>query len=372
MSVGSRPLFECFPGLSAILPWTELGVLPTPVQDASALAAELGIGSLHIKRDDLSGEVYGGNKVRKLEFLLGDVLSAGAREVLTFGAAGSNHALATAIYAHSLGMRAHLYLMPQPNARYVARNLRAAVGVGAVLHFAEDATAAQLAARDYVSQAQQQRGETPYVIPFGGTSPLSTAGDADAGLELAEQIERGELPVPDVVYVAFGSMGTAAGVALGLALAGVRAEVRAVRVVPAEVSPLAQWELLLSDTRALLVLGGATLSDGALDGVRIVEGYLGDGYARFTPQGVEAVQLASQFANLTLEGTYTGKTMSALVADARRGELAGRNVVFWNTYNSRDLAPLTGTDDLQLPAGLDMYLRTEVQPLDARLAQAGL
>jgi len=368
----SRPLHQRYPDLREVLSHVALGMLPTPVQHAVELGERLGVGGLHIKRDDLSGDVYGGNKVRKLEFLLGDALRAGAREVLTFGAAGSNHALATAIYARALGLRASSYLLPQPNARYVERNLLAASGVGAALHYFEDREHAQAAAWAHSTRMEMEHGEKPYVIPFGGTTPMSAAGDADAGLELAAQVERGELPVPDLVYVAFGSMGTAAGVALGLALAGIEAEVRAVRVVPSVLSPLTQWRSLLADALVLLASGGATIPDGALDRVRVVDGYLGDGYAQFTPEGVEAIELVKAFAGVTLEGTYTGKTFAALIADARAGELAGRNVVFWNTYNSRDLGPLTaGIDYRELPEGLHPYFETDVQPLDARLAELG-
>ena len=369
---GSRPIFERFPDLREALPHVALGVLPTPVQHAEKIAERLGVGGLYIKRDDLSGEAYGGNKVRKLEFLLGDALRVGAREVLTFGAAGSNHALATAVYARQLGLEVHSYLLPQPNARYVGCNLLAAAGVGAHLHFFEDREHAQAAAWAHATRMQMEHGEDPYVIPFGGTTPMSAAGDADAGLELAWQIEAGELPVPDVVYVAFGSMGTAAGVALGLALAGIDTEVRAVRVVPSLLSPVSQWQQLLTDALALLATGGAVLPDDALDRVRIVDGYLGEGYAKFTPEGVEAIEMVRDLAGVTLEGTYTGKTFAALVAEARAGALAGKNVLFWNTYNSRDLGPLSaGVDYHELEPGLHSFFETDMQPLDSRLAGLG-
>ncbi len=371
-AAASRPLFERYPALRELLPHVELGLLPTPVDHAVELGERLGVGGLYIKRDDVSGETYGGNKVRKLEFLLGDALRSGAKEVMTFGAAGSNHALATAVYAQRLGLGAHNFLLPQPNARYVARNLLASAGVGAHLHYHEDRDHAQAAAWAYAQRMKIEQGHEPFSIPFGGTTPMSAAGDADAGLELAEQIEAGELPVPDVVYVAFGSMGTVAGVSMGLALAGIPAEVRAIRVVPETVSSLQNWRSLLADALTLLGAGGAKIPDGALDRVRVVESHLGDGYAQFTPEGVEAVKLVRELGGITLEGTYTGKTFSAIIADAASGELAGRNVVFWNTYNSRDIAPLIeGIDYRELDAGLHQYFETEVQPLDLELAGLG-
>ena len=128
------PLFEQYPLLREKLAYVPLGEFPTPVQKLETLGAELGISQLYIKRDDLSGKLYGGNKPRQLEFILGQVLRSKAREVMTFGGAGSNHALATAIYARQVGVKSISMLMPQPNAQYVRRNLLMSQYCGAELH----------------------------------------------------------------------------------------------------------------------------------------------------------------------------------------------------------------------------------------------
>ncbi|MFC2000465.1 pyridoxal-phosphate dependent enzyme, partial [Chloroflexota bacterium] len=109
-------LFEQYPLLQEKLPYMSLGEFPTPVHKLDGLGRELGIGQLYVKRDDLSGQAYGGNKIRKLEFLLGDALRANADEVVVFGGIGSNHAVATAIYVKQLGLRSISMLVPQPNA----------------------------------------------------------------------------------------------------------------------------------------------------------------------------------------------------------------------------------------------------------------
>src|SRR6266581_738013 len=114
----SLPLFKAYPQLEQQLPHVSLGNFQTPVEKLTPVGDEIGLYSLYIKRDDLSGGVYGGNKVRKLEFLLAD-----AKEVITFGFAGSNHALSTAIYGRQLGLKSTSMLMPQVNAHYVRRNL---------------------------------------------------------------------------------------------------------------------------------------------------------------------------------------------------------------------------------------------------------
>ena len=100
------PLFEMYPNLKKNIPFISLGKFPTPVEKMNNLGKELGLDNLFVKRDDLSSDLYGGNKVRKLEFLLADAINTKAKSVLTFGCAGSNHALATSIYAKKLGLKA--------------------------------------------------------------------------------------------------------------------------------------------------------------------------------------------------------------------------------------------------------------------------
>lgn len=131
MDPDSRPLFDAFPGTREI-PWVRLASLPTPVDDCPSLAEITGASSFAIKRDDLTGEHYGGNKVRKLEFLLGSAIDKCASDVITFGAAGSNHALATAVYGAAHNLRVHSMLMRQPNARYVRRNILASLAAGRI------------------------------------------------------------------------------------------------------------------------------------------------------------------------------------------------------------------------------------------------
>ncbi|MCJ7624587.1 MAG: pyridoxal-phosphate dependent enzyme, partial [Anaerolineaceae bacterium] len=118
------PLFEQYPLLMAKLPYISLGDFPTPVQHLEKLGAHIGYEDLYIKRDDISAKDYGGNKVRKLEFLFGKSLRDGVDEVMTFGAAGSNHAAATAFYANQLGMRCVSMLVSQVNAFYIRKNLK--------------------------------------------------------------------------------------------------------------------------------------------------------------------------------------------------------------------------------------------------------
>lgn len=361
------PLFKEYPQLAEHLPHVPLGAFPTPVENAVRLSDVLGLRRLFIKRDDLSGRVYGGNKVRKLEFLLGDALSREAREVVTVGFAGSNHALATAIYAGQAGLASVSMLMPQSNAHYVRRNLLASHACRAELHYFRNLPHLSLGMIGRNLRGMTRHAQMPRYIPAGGSCPLGVVGYVNAAFELRDQIQAGVLPEPDVIYVALGSMGTAAGLALGLQAAGVRSRVIAVRVIETHWAPPRQLFRLLRQTDALLRKFAPTFPrrDAAQTNLVLRDDCMGEGYARFTAEGVRAAELLQTHASLPLNGAYSAKAFAALLADARQPGFADQNVLFWNTYNSRDLsAVLSGVDYHQLPTAFHRYFEEDVQPLD--------
>jgi 1-aminocyclopropane-1-carboxylate deaminase/D-cysteine desulfhydrase-like pyridoxal-dependent ACC family enzyme len=358
-------VFARYPG-TLQLPWVQLATLPTPVEPISGLAEASGAEAFWVKRDDLTSDVYGGNKVRKLEFLLGEALDTHAADVITFGAAGSNHALATAIHGSALGLRVHSMLVPQPNARYVARNLLAGVACGADVHMFSDPTHALRGAAALRRRLRASTGREPHLIPFGGTTPRSGIGFVSAGLELATQVEYGELPEPDLLYVTLGSLGTAAGLAVGMRAAGMRTRLVGVPVVSYEADSAENLLALIRATQDAVREADPTFPDHgwSTDDFEVATGFLGEEYARFTAEGMDAVRLAAA-SGLRLEGTYTGKTLSALLAHGRAGRMDGRTVLFWNTYNSRDLSPLAGAaDPSRVPMRARSYFEQDVQPLD--------
>jgi len=368
------PLFEHYPLLQEGLAYVPLAELPTPVQKLDRLGTQLGIDDLYIKRDDLSGKVYGGNKPRKLEFLLGDALRAGVRKVMTFGAAGSNHALATAIYARQLGLNSVSMLMPQPNARYIRRNLLMGQHYGAELHLcgaelesARNMPLAYMATTYQLLRHTLKDGRFPRLIPPGGSSPLGVTGFVNAALELRSQITSGELPEPDYIYVACGTLGTAAGLILGLRAAGLNSRVVAVRVTSGSLVNVAGMTQLINRTNSLLHSLDASFPEFEFpaEDFDIRHEYFGRRYALFTKEGMEAVSLMRECEGIELDGTYTGKTLAALVDDAKRGGLQGRSVLFWNTLNSRDFSDIvSGLDYHDLPHRFHRYFEEAVQPLD--------
>jgi len=359
------PLFQEYPTLRAHLAHVLLAELPTPVVRLTTLESHLGLDQLYVKRDDLSGPVYGGNKIRKLEFLLADAVSKRHREVLTFGCVGSNHALATAIYASSLNMRSLNVLLPQPNAAYVQRNLLLSYRYGADLRvYTDEATLHKQTAR-LIEERKDEIGSAPYIIPFGGSSPLGTVGFVNAAFELANQVRDGLVPEPDVIYVATGSMGTAAGLMLGLKAVGLKTRVVPVRVVGDRFTNAKSFRTLYAETAALLAnadpgFHAVPLRDDEPD---MRHDFYGEEYARFTPEGNAAVRRLRTTEGITLEGTYTGKAFAALLADVEAGKLKDQVVLFWNTYNSRDMVPLIlDMDYHNLPVETHRFFEESLQP----------
>jgi len=360
-------LFEKFPRLRERLPHASIADLPTPVEAMARLGAHMGVNKLYVKRDDVTAPLYGGNKVRKLEFLLAEATKRGCKEVLTFGCAGSNHATATAIYARQFGLRSISMLLPQPNAHSVRKNLLISRHFGAELNYYESSEELGQDLPAVLERHKKAAGVEPMVIPAGGSSPLGACGFVNAGLELAAQAREGDAPAPDVIYVPAGTMGTSAGLKLGLRLAGLDAEVLPVRVTgEAFVSAPAMVELFRA-TNALLHEKDASVPLLELDAQQtlIRHEFYGGKYAEYTPEAVEAMRLVHQTEGIRLEGTYTGKAFAALVADAAAGRLRGKTVLFWNTYNSRDLSDLVADENYHaLPEGLHVYFEQDVQPLD--------
>jgi D-cysteine desulfhydrase len=348
------PLFRRFPALAAKLPYIALGSLPTPIERAERLGAALGLPQLYIKRDDLSGEAYGGNKTRKLELFLADAKARGKTAVITSGAAGSNHALATAIYAKKLGLRAILLLLPQPSSPAVRRNLLADHLAGAEMRLV--GTQKQVKRTIEKLLKTSAPGEAPYVIEAGGSSPLGNVGYVNAAFELADQIKAGLLPEPDRIYVAMGTMGCAVGLRLGIDAAGLKTKVIPVRASTWEAASEAKMIEMYRETVALLRALDPTFP--ALELRRgeawLEDGYLGGGYGVPTPKGQAAIALFKDLTGVALEPTYTGKAFAALLDDAPG--LKGEVVVFWNTYNARPI-DVTGARPEDLPAPFRDYFK---------------
>ncbi len=303
-----------------------LGIYPSPVQRLDKLS-QPGC-EVWVKRDDLTHGLYGGNKVRKLELLLAQARTQGARRLVTIGAVGSHHVLATAVHGTRAGFDVAAILSPQPFSPDIIPNLRA--GLAAGLHPIPCPHTARV---PLAVVTNLRRGD--YFIAPGGSNVQGALGYAAAAVELGEQVRRRDLPEPEIIVVALGSGGTAAGLVAGLTLWGSRTRVVAVRVVP--------WPLVSRSSTvalahaALRYIGGtATLMDLSRR-LEIDNLQLGNGYGHATVEGALAIQEAASLG-LHLDATYTGKAFACAL---RR--IAGKKygtVLFWNTLSSAPMAPL--------------------------------
>lgn len=354
MSARRPRIFDRFPQAAGRLPWVSLGTTATPVQRLE-LGGAAGTETW-VKRDDLTAVPYGGNKVRKLEFLLAEARRQGATRVITIGAAGSHHALATTIYCHRMGIPVSLVLFPEPVTPEVVTTLCIEQALGAELRFTRRMETVPLA---IVAARAAHRGERPVVIPPGGSSPTGALGYVDAALEIAEQVEAGLCPSPRAVYVAGGTLGTAVGLAVGLALAGLGATVKAVRVTGSIVANERVLRKLVRRTLELLAGAGVpTPAEGEVcRRVELLHDYLGAGYAAETEEGRVATRTFAA-AGLQLEKTYTAKAAAAFLAAARAGEPGP--LLYVHTISATlpaELAGETGPDALPEPFRRYLELR---------------
>lgn len=322
--VGAPPLLRRFPSLEGVLPWRSLGHFPTPLERV----ALPGAGEFWVKRDDLTAESYGGNKVRKLEFLIADAVERGAGRLITAGALGSHHALATAVHGRVAGLPVTLVLFPQHVTGHVRRVLLADVAFGAELSFVPrmELVPAALAARRWA-----HRPEAPYVIPPGGSNALGTLGYVNAALELVEQVKETGAPWPTELHVAAGTLGTAAGIAIGLALDGWDARVAATRITGRVVTNERVLRSLIRGALALLAPATGLDVESVARRVELRHGQIGAGYGRETQAGREATALFGG-VGLSLDPTYTAKAAAELLESVR----AGRAALFWHTLSATE------------------------------------
>lgn len=359
---GPVALFDAYPQTRERLAHTPLGQWPTPVERLSAMGVASGIPALYIKRDDLSGSLYGGNKVRKLEFIFGDALARGYERVVTIGAIGSHHILATSIYARELGMAPVALQFQQPLNDHVRHNLLALSTTQPELHLLAHMVGLPFAI--FIQKVRDWRDDHPeaYYIPGGGSSPLGALGYVSAGLELAAQVRAGECPEPDVIFVTTGTGGTYVGLLLGCRLGGLRSKIVAVRVVDRLVSNTANILQLAHRTAHILSEAGVpdvprlTPSD-----VTILDDYFGEDYGVATVGGLRAIDEMKRVEDLKLEPTYTGKTFAGLLAERARMGLSDKNVLYWHTLSSVDLSPRVAAaqPERDLPADYLPFLATE-------------
>ena len=317
------------------LPRVRLGRYPTPLEPLPRLSAAVGGPPLWVKRDDALGPALGGNKTRKLEFLLGEALAQGATAVATFGGLQSNFARQMAAAARAHGLQPHCFYFARRPER-LDGNLLLLHLLGAHLHFLPlggagaglSLEAAIRLVRGIAALTPALWGQRTYFMPVGGHSPAGAMGYVLAALELHEQLrERGLRRL--LVVVAAGTGGTLAGLLAGFHLWGLEH-----RLVGIDVGKL--WRGFPESIAALASavcarLGGARTFRP--DEVPLIEGrYVGAGYARPSAAGQAALQLAAQTEGLLVDPVYTAKALAGLLGEVRGADWPpAEPVVFWHT-----------------------------------------
>ncbi len=344
-------LSAILPALAARCPVVALARLPTPVT-VHELRIASRRASVTVKHDERSGSLYGGNKVRKLEYLLRHAIERGATRIATYGAAGSNHALATALYARRAGFDCTCLLSHQPVRPGIDLKLLAHQLNGTeILHFG-----GPRALRVEI-QRRCLQGRNIELIPMGGSGWRGVLGFVNAALELASQCESGDFPLPGAVYVATGTLGTAAGLALGFALAGLELEVRAIRVTDPRFANAAALRRLLEKTATLMRRYDRRVPADLAARARIVlrEDFYGRGYGQSDISTERAIAFAEAELGIALDTTYSGKAMAALCHDLGSGTVT--RPLFWNTCNAvaLEVPARTQPDFTRLPAEFARY-----------------
>ena len=309
------------------LPRIQIAHLPTPVEELPRLSAELGGPRLLAKRDDQTGLAFGGNKTRKLEYLMADAQAQGAKTIITAGAVQSNHCRQTAAAAARLGLECILVLAGgQPknaSSNYLLDQL-----VGAEFAWAEDFSSRDAVLKSTFEKAQSE-GRQPYLVPYGGSSPIGATGYVYAIKELLDQSVH-----PDWIVFASSSGGTQAGMALGAEIFAYQGKVLGISVDEQLGVLQARVAKLASETAQLL---GAAISFEP-DQILVNADYTGDGYGVINSHDKEAVQLFAKFEGLLLDPVYTGRAAGGMIDLIRKGFFSpGETVLFWHTGGSTAL-----------------------------------
>lgn len=306
------------------LPRASLGFLPTPLHSLPNLSARLGGPALWIKRDDQTGLATGGNKTRKLEYLLGEAQALGADTLITIGAPQSNHARQTAAAAAKAGLKSALVLRgAAPTDR--TGNILIDDLIGAEVFWA--GARADDDALNEVADELRARGQKPYVIPLGGSNPIGAVGYVTAMLELVAQAKAADLTFDAIVF-ATSSGGTQSGLVLGDWLASCADRVVGISVDhPAEALVPRLIDLAAATAEHI----GLSITFSAAD-FEVNDHYLGGGYAVMGEPEREAIRLCAQTEGLLVDPVYTGRAMAGLIDLIRAGEFkAGQKVLFWHT-----------------------------------------
>jgi D-cysteine desulfhydrase len=362
-----RPLLSYLPALERRVHCVALGRFPTRVQPLAELLPGSSARDAYVKREDESAEVYGGNKVRTLEFLFGEAHARGARRIYSTGAFGSNHAAATVLHAPRVGLESGALLFPQPPSRTARDNLELVASRADRFE-----PLAHWSFLPFAMSRLRRREPESFVMAPGGAVPLDALGYVSAAIELAEQVRGGTLPAPERIVVGLGSTCTSAGLLVGLRVArrlGIAFSRAVPRVVSIRVSPwpvtspLRVAHLARRTSRLLAELAGDPRLDFGftelLAGLTVDPRFIGAGYGRVTETGLDAIRRFDDFGRQALDTTYSAKSAAGFLGWVETHPGA---TLYWTTKSSR---PLPAPDEARLsrlPRAVRAWLETCPRP----------
>ncbi len=303
------------------IPRLRFAHLPTPIESLPRLSSQLGGPNLLVKRDDQTGLAFGGNKTRKLEFLVADAQAQGADLLITGGAAQSNHCRQTAAAAAKFGLACTLVLAGEPPERPSANLLLDHLLDAHIVWTTPDARDATMVR---VEEEARTAGRTPYLIPYGGSNEIGALGYVFAMEELM-----GQNVHPDWIVVASSSGGTQAGLVVGARLFGYQGRILGISIDKPEVELSRDIVADLATCTAHKL--GESLTFTQAD-ILVNDSYLGQGYGVLSEREIEAIQLFARTEGLLLDPVYTGRAAAGLLDLIRRGFFKpGERVLFWHT-----------------------------------------
>jgi len=335
-------LFKAYPVLETSIPWTSLGTFPTPVERMERLGEKLGCAGLWTKRDDLSSDKMGGNKVRLMEFLLARMKADRKTVAISPGPLGSNQIMASAIYGRQLGVKVVGVFLEQYPTDYMCKHMLIDHCMGVEFNHVKKPYFIPFSILyHYLRNVDWKSMRAPFYIPSFGSSATCALGYLNAMFELDRQIKAGEVPEPDYIFVTAGTGGTMAGIELGKRLLGLKTEVVGVRITEWMACNERIIASIVNRAVRLLKKSGADIPPvkARPSEITMVHDYFGGEYAKITEEGLEAKQLCGDLEDMTLDTTYTAKTMAAMMDHIKNQGLRDKNILFWHTFNTRDLSP---------------------------------
>lgn len=309
------------------IPRESLGFFPTPLVELTKLSKALDGPRIFMKRDDNTGLALGGNKTRKLEFILGDALAQGADTIVTAGAAQSNHCRQTAAAAASLGLECHLVLGGKEPEHFDGNLLLDKI-FGCRIHWAGKNRKGE----DIPQIVEQLKndGKKPYVVPYGGSNELGALAFVEALKELEHQCQNMKEPFTHIVF-ASSSGGTQAGLMLGKKILQSSCQIVGINIDKGETDkvPFNQYIVSLANSTSKLIGENHRFSGADLI---LNSDYVGEGYGVIGALENEAILLTAQTEGILLDPVYTGRAMGGLIAMIRSGKMKKTDsVLFWHT-----------------------------------------